>query len=79
MGKDDRPIAAEVRDDGRDQEAETDTQDTTDATQYQSLGQKLRHDVAPPGAECTADADLTRSFGHGREHHVHDANAADEK
>src|SRR5438445_404882 len=36
-------------------------------------------DIAPLGAQGPADADLTRSLRHRREHDVHDADAADQE
>ena len=40
---------------------------------------ELRLDVRPPGADRHPDADLPGALGHGHEHDVHDADAADEQ
>ena len=47
------------------------------ARQHHGFDKELRRDVAASCAERAADADLPRSFGHGGEHDVHDADAAD--
>ena len=43
------------------------------------LGQELPEDVAPPRPDREPDADLARALGHGHEHDVHDADAADQQ
>ena len=43
----------------------------------QRLDEELHQDVLPAGADGLADADLARPLGHGDDHDVHDADAAD--
>src|SRR5581483_3860315 len=50
-----------------------------DEGQEDGLDQELGEDVAALGAEGLADADLPRPLGHGHQHDVHDADAADEE
>ena len=50
-----------------------------DAGEHDRLDQELLGDVAPLGAQGAADADLAGPLGHGRQHDVHDADAADQQ
>src|SRR5207302_6457067 len=43
------------------------------------LHEELHKNVAPPGPDGLANADLPGSFGHGDEHDVHDPDTADEE
>ena len=43
------------------------------------LDQELQQHLPRPRADGQADADLARPLGHGDEHDVHDADAADEQ
>ena len=57
--------------------SEQDPDDTADQTQQDRFNQKLLEDVAGTCADGHAQADLARAFGHGDQHDVHDADAAD--
>ena len=47
--------------------------------EHDRLDQELLGDVAPLGAQGAADADLAGPLGDGRQHDVHDADAADQQ
>ena len=47
--------------------------------EHDRLAQELRDDVALLGAQRAANADLARPLGHGGQHDVHDADAADQQ
>ena len=47
--------------------------------EHHRLDQELQGHVPAPCAERAADPDLARPLGHGREHDVHDPDAADEQ
>src|SRR5207247_7970064 len=49
-----------------------------DEAQHEGLHEELKQDVEARGAERLAHADLAGALGHGHEHDVHDADAADE-
>ena len=55
------------------------THQAADARLHHRLHQELHRDIALFGSEGAANADFTRSFRHGREHDVHDADAADQQ
>ena len=56
-----------------------DAQQAADAGEHDGLDQELLGDVAPLGAQGPADADLAGPLGDGRQHDVHDADAADQQ
>src|SRR5262249_121769 len=62
-----------------DAEADPGPQAAADARLHYRLDQKLQSDVAALGAQRAADADLARPLRHGRQHDVHDTDAADEQ
>ena len=53
--------------------------DAADAGQRDGFDEKLQQHLARGGADGEADADLVRALGHGDEHDVHDADAADQQ
>ncbi len=59
--------------------AEHDADDAADDGERHRLYHELPADVALLGSYRLAQADFARALGHGREHHVHDADAADQK
>ena len=56
-----------------------DAEQAADAGEHDGLDQELLGDVAPLGAQGAADADLAGPLGDGRQHDVHDADAADQQ
>ncbi len=65
--------------DGGDAGAERDADEATGARRAGGLGEELAADVGLGRAECSAQADLGASFDDGDDHHVGDADAADEQ
>ena len=62
-------------------EAQSDqnTHNAADAGQRDGFDEELQQHFARCGADGEADADLVRALGHGDEHDVHDADAADQQ
>src|SRR5688572_10888778 len=69
---------AERADEERERPAEEDAEQAAGQRQRRGLDEELGEDVAPPGAERLADADLAGALGHRHQHDVHDDAAADE-
>ncbi|MEZ6017621.1 MAG: hypothetical protein R3F49_21105 [Planctomycetota bacterium] len=67
------------RDDLRDDEPEPDTEEPAADAKDDRFDEELADDVPPLRAEGAAHADLARALGDGRQHDVHDADAADEQ
>ena len=63
----------------RDADPEGDAEQAADAGEHDRLDQELLGDVAPLGPQGAADADLAGPLGDGRQHDVHDADAADQQ
>src|ERR1700722_11606926 len=63
----------------RQGQADGDAGDAADERDQDCLGQKLKADFAAGGADRLADSDLADSRGYGRQHDVHDADAADQE
>jgi len=70
---------AETCDQKRDQRAQTNPQDAAEEGQHESFREELNYNIASPGAECTADADLARSLADGGQHNIHNPDAADQE
>src|SRR5438093_5846994 len=60
-------------------EADQDSKGPTQSREKHRLDQELHQDVAPPGADRLADADLAGAFRDGDQHDVHDPDAADDQ
>ena len=71
-GKPGQPV-----DDQADGAAADDAEQAAERRQEHGLDQELPEDLAAPGAERLADADLARPLGHRDHHDRHDADAAD--
>ena len=72
-------IGDEVDDELRDREPDHDAEQAADAGEHHGLDQELLGDVAALGPQGPADPDLAGPLGHGRQHDVHDADAADQE
>src|SRR5438045_4820231 len=63
----------------RDGDAETETEEAADDREHHGLGQELEQHVTTPSADGHPDANLARPLGDRDEHHVGDADRADQK
>src|ERR1043166_956492 len=68
-----------LRDCQRDRRPEKSSDPAAEYRKNDRLGQQLRHDVAPLGAERFAKADLACPLGDDHQHDVHDDDAADDE
>src|SRR3989441_5147010 len=63
----------------RDEEPERDSDDAAEGRERDRLGEHLRHDVGPAGAERLSQTDFARPLAHDHQHDVHDHDAANEQ
>src|SRR6266446_568752 len=71
--------SSEPCDDLGHHKAKEDSQQATSKRNQRGFDDKLTDDVPPPGADGTANTNLTNALENSGQHDVHDPNPADEK
>lgn len=72
-------VGAQQIEKSADPEGEHDPHEAADKADHDSLDQELGEDVAAARADGHTNADLLGAFGHGYQHDIHHANAADDQ